>query len=117
MNNIIIFCQQPADIPFVLSVYENKLNNNKNIYLFIVNVKNNYRFINSLQLQLKSISFIPYKIFPRYYRLDEILKTKLYLRYLYKKYFSEFKSDNVYFFSKGHDWISLYIINRMGFIQ
>ena len=50
-SKIIIFVQAPADVPYMLKIYEDNLKNNKkDIYLYVVNVYNVYKFILELNL-------------------------------------------------------------------
>ena len=113
MKEIIIFCQQPSDIPLVLSVYESNIGKNNNINIYCTNVKNNYRFFQSLNLDINALHFIPYKIHPAIRNPISFFKLWLYLKYLYKKYFKEIKNTEVYFFAKGDDWVLYYILNKL----
>jgi hypothetical protein len=103
-----IFCQSTADIKYVLYLYE-KNKCCENINIIVVNVKNNYRYLKSLDLNAK-LEFIPLinsKNILKY--LVHIFK----LRYYYHKLFSHLKNDTIYFFSKNYDYVSIFFIEKL----
>jgi hypothetical protein len=103
-DDIIIFCQAPADIPYVLSLYE-KHQDEKKISIFVINVENVYKFIKSLNLRLKSLVFIPYKEVS-YTKIFDVLSERKRIKALKKKYFDSVRDTNVYFFSRFEDWLT-----------
>ena len=57
MKQLILFSQAPADIVYVLSLYEQKKEQYK-IKIIVVNVMNNFKFLSSLKLKAE-IEYIP----------------------------------------------------------
>jgi len=103
-DGIIIFCQAPADIAYVLSLYE-LYQKEKEISIFVINVENVYKFIKSLNLKLSSLVFIPYTLKSLKNPLDIILQRKR-IEGLKKKYFNSVIDSNVYYFSRFEDWLT-----------
>ncbi|MEO6176094.1 MAG: hypothetical protein ABIP27_13165 [Flavobacterium circumlabens] len=103
-SKIIIFCQAPADIPHVLSLYE-KYKDEKIISIFVVNVENVFKFIKSLDLHLDSLVFIPYtlKSFKNSFQIFVERKRIINLK---KQYFNSVVDTDVYFFSRFEDWLT-----------
>ena len=59
MKNIIIFIQAPADIQYALTIYEEN-KETAEISIFCINVEGMYKFLESLDLNVKQLVFIPY---------------------------------------------------------
>ena len=53
-DDLILFFQAPANLPYLLKQYEENVGK-KNIYIYVMNVENDYRFIKSLNLKVKEI--------------------------------------------------------------
>ena len=51
-DDLILFFQAPANLPYLLKQYEENVGK-KNIYIYVMNVENDYRFIKSLNLKVK----------------------------------------------------------------
>jgi hypothetical protein len=103
-NKIIIFCQAPADIPYVLSLYE-KYKEEKVISVYVINVENIFKFINGLNLNLKSLVFIPYAL-TSFKNVFQIIKERKRIKSLKKQYFDFVINTDVYFFSRFEDWLT-----------
>lgn len=103
MKKIVIFCQAPADVPFVLTIY--RRNKNSKISIYVVNVKGVFDFINSLNLRLYELNFIPYSNI-NFRNPYLILKERIRIRRLLSKHFQERKDIVVYFFSRFEDWLT-----------
>ncbi|MFH2143399.1 MAG: hypothetical protein ABIJ97_13320 [Bacteroidota bacterium] len=112
MPKIILFSHQAGDIPIVISLYENYSKKDYEITIVCVNVKNNYRYFNRLNLKVVKIFFIP-SFSPNLRNPLAIIRAKLFLRYIFKKHFKSIINVEIFFFAKGHDWITFYIINRL----
>ena len=54
-DNLILFFQAPANLPYLLKQYEENVGK-KNIYIYVMNVENDYKFIKSLNLKVKEIT-------------------------------------------------------------
>ena len=126
MKEIIIFCQAPADIQYALSVY-NKHINCSVISIFCINVEGIYKFISSLNLNLKKLIFIPYTKAISKREPLHIIKERSRLNELFRKYFVNITKQELYFFSHCYDWFlygllaklyknnKIYLIDHNGF--
>ncbi|KRB57291.1 hypothetical protein [Flavobacterium sp. Root186] len=108
---MIVFCQAPADIPYVLSLYE-KYKNEEIISIVVINVENVFKFIKSLNLDLDSLVFIPYALKSFKSPLDIIRERKRIIK-LNKKYFDSIADTNVYFFSRFEDWLTSFFLKGL----
>jgi|SaaInlStandDraft_4_1057021.scaffolds.fasta_scaffold38929_1 hypothetical protein len=110
MKQLILFSQAPADIVYVLSLYEQKKEQYK-IKIIVVNVMNNFKFLSSLKLKAE-IEYIPVvgkrKIF-------KMLFFFVYLRIIYLKLFNKIERSEVYFFSDIADYVTAFFIERLSF--
>ncbi|MCC9061744.1 hypothetical protein [Flavobacterium piscisymbiosum] len=101
---MIVFCQAPADIPYFLSLYE-KYKGKKIINVYVVNVENVFKFIESLNLNLNSLVFIPYgHLSIKNFAL--VFKERKRINFFAKKYFKGVVNNDVYFFSRFEDWLT-----------
>lgn len=103
-NKIIIFCQAPADIPYVLSLYE-KHKEGKVISVYVINVENVFKFIKGLNLNLEALVFIPYTL-TSFKSLFQIFTERKRIKALKKQYFDFVINTDVYFFSRFEDWLT-----------
>lgn len=103
-NNIIIFCQAPADIPYVLSLYE-KYKEEKLISVYVINVENVFKFMQGLNLNLSALVFIPY-VLGTFKSIFQIIKERKRIKALKKQYFDLVINTDVYFFSRFEDWLT-----------
>ena len=108
MKKMILFSQAPADVQYVISLYDI----NKEVYeitIVVVNVENTFKFLKSLKLKA-SLHFIPL------IGQSEGLKFLLYsfkLRMMYKKLFSSSENAQVYFFSNNYDYVTAFFIEKL----
>jgi hypothetical protein len=105
---LILFSQAPADIRYVLSLYSRYKETNK-VHIFVVNVENNYRFFKSLDLDAE-ITFIP---LVAQKNLVKYIPFLVQLRIIFKKYFSNTRDEEIYFFSRNHDYVTAYCIENL----
>lgn len=110
-NNIIIFCQAPADIPYVLTIYE-KYHCTNSISIYVVNVEAMFEFLQNLNLDLEEFVYIPYSL-KSLKKINEVVAEKKRIRFLYEKYFHHVDNAHVYFFSKYEDWLTAAFISRL----
>ncbi|MGO4819415.1 hypothetical protein [Flavobacterium sp. W22_SRS_FP1] len=103
-SKIIIFCQAPADIPYVLSLYE-KYKEEKLISVYVINVENVFKFIQGLNLNLSALVFIPY-VLGTFKSVFQIIKERKRIKALKKQYFDLVINTDVYFFSRFEDWLT-----------
>jgi len=108
-NKIIIFCQAPADIPYVLSLYE-KHKEKKVISVYVINVENVFIFIKGLNLNLHALVFIPYAL-TSFKNIFEIIKERQRIKALTKQYFNFVINTDIYFFSRFEDWLTASFLN------
>lgn len=111
-KNIIIFCSAPADLQYVLAIYDQH-KEDAEISIFVTNVEGIYKFIRSLNLNLKKLVFIPYHREFSIKNPISVLKEKTRMNQLYRKHFNETMNHNVYFYSDHHDWITFSITARL----
>lgn len=110
-NTVIIFCQAPADVPFVLSLYEKKQKTNS-VSIFVVNVEGVFRFLSSLKLNLEQLAFIPYSG-TNLKNIKDIYLERKRINALFKKYFSSIESAEIYFYSRFEDWLTSAFIHKL----
>jgi len=109
-QKIIIFCQAPADVPYVLTLYE-IYNREYSISIFVINVEGMFQFLSDLHLNLEHLVYIPYELI----NLKKILllnSERNRINSLWEKYFSNIKSGNVFFFSRFEDWLTAAFIHK-----
>ena len=109
-QKIIIFCQAPADIPYLLTLYEIH-KSESSISIFVINVEGMFRFLSDLQLDLEQLVFIPYRLISLK-RIDLLPAERKRIKSLWKKYFANIQTGNVYFFSRFEDWLTAAFIHR-----
>lgn len=108
MKELILFSQAPADIQYVLSLYD-KHKNDYRVTIIVVNVENSFKFFNSLNLNAE-IKFIP---LVGQNKLVEFLKFSIELRNIYKDIFAKIFDAKVYFFANNYDYVSAYCIEKL----
>ena len=112
-SNTIIFCQAPADVPYVLSLYEQKI---KPISIYVINVEGVFKFLKSLNLDLDELTFIPYRDI-NLKNIRDVHSEKIRINNLFKKYFLNCEYAQVYFFSRFEDWLTAAFINKLSKIK
>jgi hypothetical protein len=105
---MVLFSQAPADIQYVLSLYD-KYKNKYKILIVVVNVKNNYKYFESLNLGVR-VDFIP--LVGQNKKL-EFLKYVFKLRTIYSVLFKNISDAEVYFFSKNYDYVTAFFIEKL----
>jgi hypothetical protein len=110
MKKIIIFCQAPANVQYLIDLYEN--NRESQITVVVINVKGVFDFIESLNLELHKLIFVPYRQFS-YSAPITITKERKRLHNLYIEYFFEVRNAHVYFFSIYYDWLTFFFIKEL----
>jgi hypothetical protein len=110
MKQLILFSQAPADIIYVLSLYEQKKEQYK-VKIIVVNVMNNFKFLKGLKLKAE-IEYVP--IIGKKNAL-KLLLFFVYLRIIYIKLFNKIDRSEVYFFSNTADYVTAFFIERLSF--
>ena len=109
-ERIIILCQAPADIPYVLILYE-KYRENHPISIYIINIEGMYLFLKGLNLSVEDLTLISNK--PTSFKnLISILSARNRINQIWNDYFSNYNSGLVFFFSRFEDHITSSIIHR-----
>jgi hypothetical protein len=111
-KGLIVFCQAPADVQYVLTLYE-KYHQKFQIILVVINQEGIYHYFQSLGLSFNKILLIPY---PKNIPLKDakkLFKIKSWLYNNYNSFFSEITGHSVYFFSKYFDWLTGFFISRL----
>lgn len=110
-DDLILFFQAPANLPYLLKQYEENVGK-KNIYIYVMNVENDYKFIKSLNLKVKEITFISYEwLVPRYRRTW--LTQRKRVRKVYRQHFKWIKNASIYFYSAVSDWMTFYFVKKL----
>ena len=110
MKEIVMFCGAPADVQYALSIYH-KHKGKSDISFFVTNVEGVYRFLKSLNLELKELIYIPY---PAEFSIKnplKVLQVKHCLSKIYGKHFEEISNARIYFFSHFYDWMAFSLIS------
>ncbi len=110
-DNLILFFQAPANLPYLLKQYEENVGK-KNIYIYVMNVENDYKFIKSLNLKVKEIIFISYEWLVPRYRRTWLTQYKR-VRKVYRQYFKWIKNASIYFYSAVSDWMTFYFVKKL----
>lgn len=108
-RNLIIICQAPADVQYVVNMYND--NSARCNSIFVINVFNVFLFLKSLDLDVE-IYYIPYKLHS-FKNLVDIMKERKRLNSLWSQYKIYFSNSDIYFFSRFEDWITGYFLNRI----
>jgi hypothetical protein len=104
-KEIIIFCGASAEIQYALYIYDKNVNK-ADISIFCLHVKGMYKFLSSLNLNLKQLIFIPYPQKPSLKNPLFILKWKRYLKRIQHCHLKIIKYSEIYYFGRHYDWIS-----------
>jgi len=108
MKELILFSQAPADIQYILALY-NKNKNDYRVTIVVVNVFNSFKFFNSLNLNAE-IKFIP---IVGQGKIIKFLKFSIELRNIYQDIFANISDAKVYFFANNYDYVSAYCIEKL----
>jgi len=108
-NQIIIFCQAPLDVPYVLWLYETKKQNSF-FWIYIVGVFSLYRHLTSLGLAYCEITFVP--VLPLRNPIN-ILKTRITLEKIRSRELKNIRASEVYFFSYHYDYSTMYFLKHL----
>lgn len=108
---IILFCQAPADIPYLLTIYE-KNKGKAEIYIYVINVENMFKFLMELKLDVKQITFIPY-VLRSFKHIIPIIEERNRIKELVKEHFLPVSNAVVYFFSRFEDWLTCSFISAL----
>jgi hypothetical protein len=111
-EQIIIFCQAPADIQHVLMLYE-KYKEKKEISIYNIHVEGSYQFLKSLNLNIKELVFIPYDFNLSLKRPYNFIKARKKIKRLLDKYFVMTFNTKVFFFSPWFDWLTFYFLGEL----
>ncbi len=112
MKDLLIFLQAPADLPYMLKLYEENVGKCR-ITISVQNVENVYKFVQMLNLNVDNIFFTPYITNAHVLHSIWFIKTKKYLRGVYKEHFACVKNTKVVFFSIVEDIYSCYFVKRL----
>ena len=113
VKDIILFCQAPADIQYVLSIYERD-KYKAEITIFCINVEGMFNFFKSLELELKDLVFISYTGLQISYKKPiHFIKAKNTLNALYNKYFKNIHEHKIFFFSHFFDFVTFFFISKL----
>ncbi len=116
MNKIILFCSAPADLPYILSIYEENKNNFA-VSIFVTNVVEVYNYIGQLNLNLEKLIFIPYEKEFSYRKIIHIIKKRNELKKLFECHFSNLKGEKIFIFTHFFDWITFSFVKKLSEIN
>jgi len=72
-----------------------------------------YYFLQSLNLSEVTFSFLPYSFVKNFKNPINIIKARIYLKKIFKKYFQGFKNNDVYYFCNIYDFLTTYLISKL----
>ena len=107
-EKIIIFSQAPADIKYVIDLYE-KWHISHKIMICVTGVINNYRYLQSLNLN-SNLLFIPLFTMKNPFN---VVRQKLILGKIYKGTFQHYRGAKIYFNSKHFDFGTYYFLRKL----
>ena len=110
MKETCIFFQAPAELPFVIQLYDEYKDKSK-ITIVVVNVYSNYEFIKSLNLTGANIIFCKWPI-KRGNILLKSFQVRRNIRNYWDENLSSITNGEVFFFSASFDWVTSYFIKR-----
>lgn len=110
-ENIIIICQAPADVPYVLTIYEETMRKDK-LSIYVINVEGIYQFLSELNLKVEKLIFIPY-LLTSLKQLHHLPLERARIKRLLRINFSNIDSGIVYFFSRFEDWLTGAFIHKL----
>jgi len=108
MKNIIIFSQAPRDLRYIIELV-NSLATKINLTIYVINLKTNYDYLNSINLNARIIylkTSINRNIF-------DFIRNYFILLNIHYKYFKNINCYEVYYFSGVYDYVVPYIIERL----
>ena len=108
MKDMVLFSQAAADIQYVLYLYA-KYKDSHKIKIVAVNVQNNYKFYQSLDLEA-TVEFVP--VISQSHIVKFLLHS-LRIRQIYRKIFSSMQNSEVYFFAKDYDYVTAFFIEKL----
>ena len=108
MKKLILISQSPADLRYVIDLYE-EFKEHKEIKIVVITVINNFNFLKTLDLKA-DIKFVPLVGKGNILRL---LFFFINLRSIYKNLFSKCEGESVYFFSNTMDYVTAYFVKKL----
>lgn len=108
-DNLVIFSQAPADVQYVLSLYE-EYSQQCRIIIVVMGIRSNYDFLKSLSLKNVDLHFIDVSV----HRL-KIFNLWTVKRKLYRFYQNLMRAGDltIYFFSYYFDYYTFYLVARL----
>jgi hypothetical protein len=110
VKQLILFSQAPADIAYVVSLYEENKEKYK-IKIIVVNVMNNFKFLLSLNLKAE-VEYVPVV---GKKNLLLFLLFFIRLRTINIKLFNKINRAEVYYFSNTMDYVTAFFIEKLSF--
>ncbi len=110
IKKVLVFCQAPADIQYVIALYE-KYHKTTTLSVYCINVEAMYLFLKALNLELSELVFIP-SCLVNFKNPRKLIVEKLRLNHLYQKHIKKKEGYEIYFFSIWHDWLTFYFIGK-----
>lgn len=116
MPKIVLFCQAPADVQYVLALYH-KNKAKFEIYIICVNVESMFRFLVGLNLKINKLIYIPYSYNFNSFNPFNFFKEKRRLNKLFNTHFNINEPSRIYFFSHFFDWVTFFFVSRLSQIH
>ena len=107
-NQTCIFFQAPAELPYVIQLYD-EYKDKSHVKIVVVNVYSNYEFIKSLNLACAEIIFCEWPRIKKNIILS-IPSIRRYLKDFWALNFESTSEGNVFFFSASFDWVTAFFI-------
>jgi len=111
-KKIIILCQAPAQIQYVLSIYET-YKDSALISIFCIDLESIYKFLSSLKLNLERLIYISGTLNFSFSNPIKIFFTKKEINYTYLKYFHNTSGCEIIYFSNRFDWFTFSLVEKL----
>jgi hypothetical protein len=108
-KDLIIIIQAPHEIIYALTLYE-KYHKNTNLSIAVVKIKSSYQYLETLNLNLSSLLFIPYPKIKSFYSLHSLINLKLAINRAINDNFSHVRNAQIYFFGNAFDYFTIPIL-------
>jgi hypothetical protein len=111
MADVIVFCQAPADIKYVLALREKRKEDD--FHIFAVNVQALYKFLSTCGAEYSSLEYLPLSKPYYFYKIWKNIKNAVFISRIKRTKLAGFKGAHVYFFSPCSDWVTGALVNYL----
>ena len=111
MKSTCIFFQAPAELPYVIQLYD-EYKNTSHVKIVVVNVYSNFEFIKSLSLADVEIIFCECPLIHKRH-IVFISSFKKYIHKFWDAHLDVISKGDVFFFSASFDWVTAYFVKNL----